>query len=509
MRTEKGDHMEKIIQSIRDLVRYGEKTGLITPEDRVYAANLLLDLMQTEPDSSFAAEGGRERELEDILGDLLDEAVRKGIIEDGTASRDLFDTRLMSVLTPRPGEVIRKFRSLYLSSPSDATDWFYEMSCSSDYIRTYRIARDRKWKVSTAYGDLDITINLSKPEKDPKAIAAALQKKQDSYPKCLLCRENEGYAGRLDHPARQTIRLIPLTLEGGSWFMQYSPYSYYNEHCIVLSAQHAPMKIDRVTFARLLDFVGQFPHYMLGSNADLPIVGGSILTHEHFQGGRYTFAMEKAEYRSTFVIGGYEDIQAGIVRWPMSVIRIRGKDRSRMADCADHILQTWIHYSDEEADVIAWSGDIRHNTITPIARMKDGLYEMDLVLRNNRTTETYPLGIFHPHPEYHHIKKENIGLIEVMGLAILPARLLQEMDQMEECLAAGADPEVFPDLEKHAAWLKEIGARYRLTGRSREEMHRILEMEIGAVFAAVLENCGVFRNTPEGMKQFDAFTSAL
>lgn len=501
--------MEKIIKSIQDLVAYGLRTGLIQPEDKVYAANLLLDLMHTEPDSSFCADGGEERPLEDILKDLLDEAVRTGIIEDGVTCRDLFDTRLMSVLTPRPSEVIRTFDTLYQESPEKATDYFYALSKNSDYVRSYRIVKDRKWKVSTDYGDLDITINLSKPEKDPKAIAAALTKKQDSYPKCLLCRENEGYAGRLDHPARQTIRLIPLELEGSRWFMQYSPYSYYNEHCIILSENHAPMKIDHDTFARLLAFTEKFPHYMLGSNADLPIVGGSILTHEHFQGGRYTFAMAKAPVRHEFTIPGYEDIQAGIVKWPMSVIRLDGADRNRLADCAQHILETWIDYDDPSADIISHTDGVRHNTITPIARRKGDLYEIDLVLRNNRTTDEYPMGIFHPHAEYHHIKRENIGLIEVMGLAILPARLLKEMDMMAECMIKQEDPNTYPDLEKHAAWLKDVNERHDLHHKSRKEIEHVLEQEIGIVFSHVLENAGVFKNTEEGMDQFDAFTRAL
>lgn len=501
-----------VLNAVKDLTAYGISRHLIEPEDAVYAGNQLLDVMKLEPPADFTIEGGNgSRPLEEILKELLDDAVARGIIEDGIATRDLFDTRLMGVLTPRPSQVISKFRQYDQESPEKATDYFYQLSCDSDYVRTYRIAKDRRWKTATPYGDFDITINLSKPEKDPRAIAAALKKKQEMYPKCLLCRQNEGYAGRLDHPARQTIRLIPLTLDGARYYMQYSPYSYYHEHCIVLSEKHEPMHIDRHAFASLLDFVGQFPHYMIGSNADIPIVGGSILTHEHFQGGKYEFAMAKAPIREKFVMPAYKDIEAGIVKWPMSVIRLDGEDPKRLCECADHILQTWIHYSDEEAGFHAFDGDVRHNTVTPIARRKGNAYELDLVLRNNCTSEKYPLGIFHPHPEYHHIKRENIGLIEVMGLAVLPSRLLKDMELMKETEMKGEDVMKVPALEAHAPWLKEVEARHpEIVGSTDENLvNNVLQQEVGTVFLHVLEDCGVFKDTETGRTQFARFLQAL
>ena len=549
--------MMTVEQAVRALVNYGVETGLICREEATYAANSIWDVLGIEPGSDFSmldscanndacandtcandtcandtcakdicaddtcTDAGSETScagLEAILKVLLDDAVSRGRIDSGIASRDLFDTRIMACLTPRPGEVIRTFRSLLAEDPRKATDYYYKLSCDSDYIRRYRIAKDRKWIAPTRYGDLDITINLSKPEKDPKAIAAALSKKQDSYPKCLLCPQNEGYAGRLDHPARQTIRLIPVKLGGEDWFLQYSPYVYYNEHCIVLSGAHVPMKIERATFVRLMDFLKMLPHYTVGSNADLPIVGGSILTHEHFQGGHYTFAMAKAGLREKISFRGFEDIDAGIVNWPMSVIRLDGSDPDRLVELADRILKAWRSYSDEEAGVWAYSADgklcradaegaVPHNTITPIARMRDGRYELDLVLRNNRTTEEYPLGIFHPHAELHHIKKENIGLIEVMGLAVLPARLLGEMETLKETLLAGGDVRRQASIAAHADWAEELKKKY--PDMSADNIDGIIEKEIGIVFAEVLEHCGVFKDTEAGRAQMHRFVESV
>ena len=502
------------------LVAYGLHTGLLAVTDAGYTANLLFGAMQMEPsgDYHFCPDAAPDMELEDILKVLLDDAVLRGVIDDGIASRDLFDTKLMGLLTPRPSEVLNEFERRYAEDPEAATDYFYQLSCDSDYIRTYRVRKDRKWVAATRYGDLDITINLSKPEKDPRAIAAALTKKQDAYPKCLLCPENEGYAGRLDHPARQTIRLIPLRLGGTQWYMQYSPYVYYNEHCIVLSEDHVPMKIERATFVRLLEFVSIFPHYTIGSNADLPIVGGSILTHEHFQGGRYTFAMEKAPLRKKVTFRGYEDIEAGIVEWPMSVIRLDSTQPERLVELASQILFAWRGWSDPSVDILAETDGTPHNTITPIARRREGLYELDLVLRNNRTTEEYPLGIFHPHQELHHIKKENIGLIEVMGLAVLPARLLQEMEDLKAAILAGEDIATDPKIAAHADWAKEILEKYPdyapekiAAGEkpSKETLDGIIEQEIGLVFAKVLEHAGVYKDTEEGHAAFHRFIGNL
>ena len=505
-----------VLRAVDALVGYGLRTELIMAEDAGYTANLLFDALKVEPgeDYHFRPETAPVAQLEEILAVLLDAAVEKGLIEDGITSRDLFDTKLMGYLTPRPGEVVRNFHVLYDRNPAKATDYFYKLSKDSDYIRTYRIRKDRKWVTRTRYGDLDITINLSKPEKDPKAIAAARTKKGSSYPKCLLCCENMGYAGRPDHPARQTIRLIPLTLGGEQWYMQYSPYVYYNEHCIVLSAEHKPMKISRKTFECLLEYVEKFPHYTIGSNADLPIVGGSILAHEHYQGGHYTFAMAKAALREDVTFPGYEDITAGIVEWPMSVIRLDGTEPSRLVELADRILQTWRGYSDPAAEILAESDQGKHNTITPIARRRGDLYELDLVLRNNRTTEAYPLGIFHPHQELHHIKKENIGLIEVMGLAVLPARLLQEMDELKKTILAGEEVASVPALAAHAEWAAQILEKYPAYAPAQvaqngapdqEALDRIIEDEIGLVFAEVLEHAGVYKDTSDGREAFRRF----
>ena len=487
-------------QAIKDLVGYALRTGLIEEYDRTWAVNSLLQAMGM--DSWEEPQQVKDRPLEDILKELLDDAAARGRIEDDTTSRDLFDTELMGRLTPRPAQVIREFRRLYQTDPKAATDWFYRFSQDTDYIRRYRIARDVKWKAATPYGDMDITINLSKPEKDPKAIAAAKAAPQTSYPKCQLCRENEGYAGRLNHPARQNHRIVPITINQEDWFLQYSPYVYYNEHCIVLNGHHTPMKIDGATFRKLLDFVKQFPHYFVGSNADLPIVGGSILSHDHFQGGHYTFAMEKAPVERTITFRDFEDVEAGIVKWPMSVIRLRCEDDQRLVELADRILAAWRGYTDEAAFVFAETDGEPHNTITPIARMRKGQFELDLVLRNNITTAEYPLGVYHPHQELHHIKKENIGLIEVMGLAVLPSRLKNELNGVARALVRGDDLRRDEALAKHADWAEELKSRHVFTAENAEDL---LRQEVGAVFATVLEHAGVFKRTPEGQEAFLRF----
>ena len=507
------------------LVAYALDRQLIGEEDIVFASNQLFDALHYEPQATFepiqATAQAAKPPLEELLACLRDDAVARGVIEDGIASRDLFDTRLMGCVTPRPSQVVHTFWKRYHDSCESATDYLYKLALDSDYIRSYRIARDKKWVVATRYGDLDITINLSKPEKDPKAIAAALKNKgnKGSYPRCQLCCENEGYAGRLDHPARQTIRLIPLTLADEPWYLQYSPYVYYNEHCIVLSRQHVPMRIDRVTFERLLEFVTIFPHYTLGSNADLPIVGGSILTHEHYQGGRYTFAMARAGMRKRIVFPGFEDVEAGIVDWPMSVIRLDSFEPARLVELANRILTTWRSYSDASVDILAETDGVPHNTITPIARRRGQMYELDLVLRNNRTTEEYPLGIFHPHQELHHIKKENIGLIEVMGLAVLPARLVGEMDELKRMILAGEDPATNPVCAAHAPWAAEVLQRQPAyapeniqnldSATAAAELDHIIEQEIGAVFARVLEQCAVFADNDEGHEALDRFIASV
>ena len=492
-----------IDQAIADLVQYALDTGLVEEADRVWAINGLLEDLGL---SDWEEVPGRVRPLEEILGEILDWAVAQGRIEDGTTSRDLFDTKLMGRLTPRPAQVRAAFAERYARSPEEATDWYYQFSQNTDYIRRYRVARDQKWIAHTDYGDLEITINLSKPEKDPRAIAAARSAPQGGYPKCLLCRENEGYAGRMNHPARQNHRLIPVTIDGKDWFFQYSPYVYYNEHCIVFNGQHVPMKIDRSAFRKLLDFVKQFPHYFVGSNADLPIVGGSILSHDHFQGGRHVFAMEKAPVERAVSFPGFADVEACIVRWPLSVIRLRCGDDNRLVDLAEKILTAWRGYTDEEAVIYAHTDGQPHNTITPIARMRNGRYELDLVLRNNLTTPEYPLGLYHPHPELHHIKKENIGLIEVMGLAVLPARLKGELAELADALVQGADLRGSETLAKHADWAEELKTRYTFTA---ENVTDILQSEVGAVFAQVLEHAGVYKCTPEGRAAFQRFIDSV
>lgn len=511
---------QDVYQALVALVDYACDHSLIAKTDRTYAANLMIDCLGLEPSGSFcprerALAVGAVPPLEQILAVMLDDAATRGVIDGGIASRDLLDTRLMGCITPRPSDVIEGFWKRYERGPKEATDYFYRLALDSDYIRSYRIARDRTWKTRTVYGDLDITINLSKPEKDPKAIAAALSKPQDSYPRCLLCTENEGYAGRLDHPARQTIRLIPLELANERWYLQYSPYVYYNEHCIVLSEQHVPMRITRETFVRLLQFVDMFPHYTVGSNADLPIVGGSILTHEHYQGGNYEFAMARAGLRERISFSDFEDVEAGIVEWPMSVIRLDSGNPARLVMLADRILMVWRGYSDESTGVLAETDDTPHNTITPIARRRGDAFELDLVLRNNRTSDEHPLGIFHPHAELHHIKKENIGLIEVMGLAVLPARLLGEMELLKRVILSGGDVAAVSELEAHAAWAAEMLARHpefasgRMDEADADALDKVVEEEIGLVFAQVLEHCAVFDGSEEGRRACMRFVEAV
>ncbi len=500
--------------AIRKLVAYGIKTGLVLPEDKIYITNRLLEMFALEEledldeETLAKVENTQPEELEEILSEMLDYAYETELIEDnGVVYRDLFDTKIMSVLMPRPSEVIRTFNELYEKSPKEATDFYYKLSCDSDYIRRYRIKKDMKWLAPTQYGELDITINLSKPEKDPKAIAAAKNAKQSGYPKCLLCMENEGYAGRVNHPARQNHRIIPVTIQGDKWGFQYSPYVYYNEHCIVFNGQHIPMKIEHNTFCKLFDFVKQFPHYFVGSNADLPIVGGSILSHDHFQGGNYEFAMAKAPVEKSFAVDGFADVEAGIVKWPMSVIRLSGVDTDRIIALADVILEKWRAYTDEAAFIFAETDGEPHNTITPIARKRGDKYELDLVLRNNITTEEHPLGVYHPHANLHHIKKENIGLIEVMGLAVLPARLKGEMELLKEAILAGKDLRKDEVLEKHADWVDEFKMKYDVIDDSN--IDEIVEKEIGLVFMQVLEDAGVYKRTAQGMEAFERFIKSI
>lgn len=492
-------------ENIKKLVQYGIESGLMPECERIYATNLLLDCFKEDEYVDVDCDMSNIV-LEDVLKALLDEAVERGIIEDSVVYRDLFDTKLMNCLTPRPAEVQRIFHEKYKESPEAATDYFYNLSRASDYIRTYRVKKDLKWTVDTDYGTLDITINLSKPEKDPKAIAAAKNAPQSAYPKCLLCVENEGYAGRANHPARENHRIIPIRINDSDWGFQYSPYVYYNEHCIVFNGQHTPMKIEKATFIKLFDFIKLFPHYFLGSNADLPIVGGSILSHDHFQGGHYTFAMEKAPVIQNFTVKGYEDVTCGIVKWPLSVIRLQCKDEKRIIDLADYILGKWRGYTDEEAFVFAETDGEPHNTITPIARKRGDLFELDLALRNNITTEEHPLGVYHPHEKLHHIKKENIGLIEVMGLAVLPSRLKGELEQLAEAILSGKDLSQDEVLAKHASWVEEFRPNYTITQDNVEE---ILQKEVGKVFCKVLEDAGVFKCNEEGLKAFNRFIDTL
>lgn len=504
--------VQRIGQDIKKLTAYGLQTDLIEKEDKIYTINRLLELFELDELENEDEEVSMEtEELEETLGRMMDYAVEKGIMkEDGIVYRDLFDTKIMSMLVSRPSEVIRRFWDFYGESPEKATDFYYKFSQDTDYIRRYRISKDQKWTADTKYGELDITINLSKPEKDPKAIAAAKNAKQGGYPKCLLCVENEGYAGRVNHPARQNHRVIPVEINGSKWGFQYSPYVYYNEHCIVFNSEHIPMKIEHDTFCKLFDFVKQFPHYFVGSNADLPIVGGSILSHDHFQGGHYEFAMAKAEVEKAFTVKGFEDVEAGIVKWPMSVIRIASEDSGRLVALADKILEKWRGYTDEDAFIYAYTDGEPHNTITPIARKRKDKYELDLVLRNNITTEEHPLGVYHPHAKLHHIKKENIGLIEVMGLAVLPARLKGEMDKLADAILAGKDIRKDEMLEKHADWVDEFLPKYEPESRAdKDEIMRMLHKEIGYVFMQVLEDSGVYKRTEEGRAAFERFLNVI
>ena len=496
-----------VYDGIKKLVQYGVETGLCEEADRIYVTNRILEALHMdeyqEPEQDYA-----DVDLEEALKELLDYACEKKITEDSIGYRDLFDTKLMDCLMPRPSEVTAKFWKIYEEQGARAaTDYFYKLSQDSDYIRRYRVCKDQKWVAKTPYGDLDITINLSKPEKDPKAIAAAKLAKQGGYPKCLLCMENEGYAGRLNHPARNNHRVIRVTINDSQWGFQYSPYVYYNEHCIVFNGQHTPMKIEKAAFVKLFDFVKQFPHYFLGSNADLPIVGGSILSHDHFQGGHYTFAMAKAGMEKHFTMPGYGDVEAGIVYWPMSVLRLRGKEPERLIDLGDKVLGAWRGYTDEAAFVFAETDGEPHNTITPIARKNGDMYELDLVLRNNITTEEFPLGVYHPHQELHHIKKENIGLIEVMGLAVLPSRLKDELALLGEYIVEGKDVRSNEILEKHGDWVDEFLPAYENV--TKDNIGKILQDEVGKVFARVLEDAGVYKCTPEGRAAFARFLESV
>ena len=493
-----------IFEAINALAEYAIKSNLIEPEDKVYTINQLC--MNLSIDAYEEEEVKGDYTLEEILAACLDYAVEKGLCEDSVVYRDLFDTRLMGVLTPRPSEVIKKFNEEYKKSPVDATNYYYDFAKKTDYVREYRIKNDVKWVTKTEYGDIDITINLSKPEKDPKAIAAALTMKQSAYPKCQLCRENEGYAGRVNHPARENHRIIPIKLDGVDFFLQYSPYVYYNEHCIVFNAEHIPMKIDKAAIVKLLSFLEIFPHYFIGSNAGLPIVGGSILTHEHFQGGNYEFAMAKAPIEIPFKFDGFDDVEGGIVKWPMSVLRLTCADKDRLADLAGIVFNAWEKYTDEEAFVLAETDGEPHNAITPITRMRDGKFEIDLVLRNNITTPDYPMGYYHPHPEHHHIKKENIGLIEVMGLAVLPSRLKKEMADLAKAMVNGEDISANEELAKHSEWADMIKAKYDVNADNIDE---IIKDEIGIVFTEILEQCGVFERTEKGKAQFVKFLESV
>ncbi|MBQ9609625.1 MAG: UDP-glucose--hexose-1-phosphate uridylyltransferase [Lachnospiraceae bacterium] len=498
---------EKISRLIDELLNYGVKAGLVDNDDIIYTRNKLLELFE-EQEYIEASFEGDDRPLSEILEDMLAVLFKKKIMpEDTITYKDLYDTKIMGLLTPAPSVIRREFATHLAKSPKEATDYYYDFSRATNYIRVERIKKDEKWQSPTEFGDLDITINLSKPEKDPRDIAKAGQAKKSGYPSCLLCRENEGYAGHFSHPARQNHRIIPITLGGEKYNLQYSPYVYYNEHCIIFNEKHIPMKIDRDTFVKLLDFVGQFPHYTAGSNADLPIVGGSILSHDHFQGGNYEFPMVRAPYEKEFTVTGYEDVHAGIINWPLSTIRLQAKDAERIVELADHILSKWRAYTDEEAFIFAKTDGTPHNTITPIARMRGELFELDLVLRNNITTDEHPMGEYHPHPQYHHIKKENIGLIEVMGLAVLPARLKGEMARLEELILSGGDLSSDEQTASHAEWATEWMKNYDNVNATN--IHKIVQDEIGKVFAKVLECAGVYKCTEDGRRYFERFISEL
>ena len=490
---------------IKALVSYAAKNGLIEESDKVYCTNAVMYLLKRDEFDGSCEEA--KEEINTVLDTLCDYAVEKGIIEDSIVYRDLFDTAIMGVLTPRPSQVIEKFKSLYAESPEKATDYYYKLSGDTNYIRRDRIAKILKWQHDGEYGTIDITVNLSKPEKDPKAIAAERNAKQSGYPKCQLCRECEGYAGRVNSPARQNHRIIPITINKSGWFMQYSPYVYYNEHCIVFNGEHKPMVIDRSAFSKLFEFVTLFPHYFIGSNADLPIVGGSILSHEHFQGGKYEFAMERAPIEKKIQFKGFEDVEAGIVKWPMSTIRLLSDSPEKLVDLADKIFTAWRGYTDESAFIFAFSGDTAHNTITPIARRRGDKYELDLVLRNNITTKEHPSGVYHPHAELHHIKKENIGLIEVMGLAVLPPRLKDELEALADAIVNGKDLRANKLTALHADWAEEFIPRY--SDINADNVTDIIHAEVGNVFAAVLEHAGVFKRDETGFAAFMRFIEAV
>ena len=517
-----------IQERILELTEYGLVTGLVEPEDRRFTINRLLELFHLdELDDEVAAayakrtpmtQESAEAALEDILNEMLDYAAEDGLMpEDTITYRDLFDTKIMGMLVPRPSEVIKKFQALYQISPKEATDYFYKLSRDTNYIRRYRIKKDQKWTADTEFGTLDITINLSKPEKDPKAIAAAKLAKQSGYPKCLLCKENEGYAGRVNHPARQNHRIIPVTINHSDWFFQYSPYVYYNEHCIVFNAEHTPMKIEKATFGKLLDFVEQFPHYFVGSNADLPIVGGSILSHDHFQGGHYEFAMAKAPVEKELVFKGFEDVKAGIVKWPMSVIRISAPQKERLIELADKILLAWRGYTDEDAFIFAETEGEPHNTITPIARKRGNDYELDLVLRNNITTEEHPLGVYHPHAKLHHIKKGKHWSDRGYGTCSASSQIKKmRWLQLEQAILDGAEIREDEVLAKHADWVEEFLPKYGFTFGSGlegevtpEKLHEIVQTEIGLVFKEVLKDAGVYKCTEEGRTAFMRFVDKV
>ncbi|MEQ8196516.1 MAG: UDP-glucose--hexose-1-phosphate uridylyltransferase [Clostridiaceae bacterium] len=493
----------EVQSKIQLLVNKAIGCGLINKEDEIYSTNQIMGLLAIQSIEKRTVANSSES-IPDILEELSDYAVKNNIIEDLSDEKEILESKIMNCFMSKPSEVIREFYVNYEKSPLDATNYFYQLSQNNNYIQTKRIAKNISYKVNTAYGDLDITINLSKPEKNPKDIAKAREVKSTNYPKCLLCVENEGYVGRINHPARSNHRIIPVELSGQKWFLQYSPYSYYNEHCIVLSEEHRDMKIDINVFERLLGFVEKFPHYFVGSNADLPIVGGSILTHDHYQGGNYEFPMAKAEDEYTFSLNGFEDVDFSIVKWPMSVIRLRSEETSSLVKASDYILWKWKNYSDEECEILAFTKDTPHNTITPIARKRGSKYEIDLVLRNNRTSEEHPLGIFHPHEDVQHIKKENIGLIEVMGLAVLPARLKNELKEVESYLLGETDSAA----EYHLQWCKELQNEYK-NEFTKETVHDIINKETGYKFMKVLEDAGVYKRNEAGSQGFKRFISTL
>ena len=495
-----------ICADIQRLINYSIKNELIAKEDELVIRNMLMDALKVS-DWTDEAEPCGDMPIDDILLPLVEYACQNGVVEDTSANRDLFDTKLMGIVTPMPRDIIRRFSAEYAKSPEGATDWYYDVSKRTNYVRAGRIAKDLKWKYDCGYGSLDITINRSKPEKDPRDIAKAGASKSVAYPKCQLCAENMGYAGRSDHPARQNLRPIPISIDGGDWYLQYSPYGYYNEHCIVFNSRHIPMTIDAAVFRKLFDFIGRFPHYFVGSNADLPIVGGSILSHEHFQGGRYTFAMATAPEETEFVLPGFGGVHAAAVKWPMSVIRLRSGDKESLSAACAYVLSAWRGYTDEAAGIFAFTDGVPHNTVTPIARMNGGLYECDLVLRNNITSEDRPLGVFHPAPALHHIKKENIGLIEVMGLAVLPARLAAELEAVKNALLSGADLSADPLTASHAEWAKSFMPKY--PDFNAQNAMDIIRAEVGAVFEQVLCDAGVFKRDEAGQAAFLRFTDAL